>query len=64
MLYLKYTILLVIKRNFSLKTQLKTSVKIVEWRDAGVVELAALEKRYAARYPGFESPSLRQVIMR
>ncbi len=25
-----------------------------------MVELAALEKRYAARYPGFESPPLRQ----
>jgi hypothetical protein len=28
-----------------------------------VVELAALEKRYAARYPGFESPSLRHVLI-
>ena len=30
------------------------------WRGAGVVELAALEKRYSASYRGFESLSLRQ----
>ncbi len=30
------------------------------WRDAGVVELAALEKRYGATHRGFESLSLRQ----
>ncbi len=33
------------------------------WRGAGVVELAALEKRYSASYRGFESLSLRQEKM-
>ncbi len=34
--------------------------QLMSWRGAGVVELAALEKRYGASYRGFESLPLRQ----